>query len=382
MDLLTPLPQSSPVPHGPLNGLSFVVKDIFDVAGLPTQAGNPQFAQRWGQPTQDAWAVQRLRQAGAQLLGKVHTHELAYGMTGINPHFGTPTNPRAPGHIPGGSSSGSGSAVASGLASLALGSDTGGSVRIPASLCGVWGWRPTHGLLPLEGVVPLAPSYDTAGLLAAGAGILQLAARTLLPPLPISPRFTQALVVSEALEVSHPQAQQATWRLAQQLEKLGITIGEIGGGNLADLRETQRLIQGAQAYSFHAPWLEAAQPQLGADVARLLQMASAFTIGEIGTALSHQASLVSNWHRRWPAQTLLLLPATPSAAPTIQSLRDADAALEFRWRTLTLNTLASSLGCPVLTVPMALPTELPLGVQLLGPRGSDLALLELAQTLG
>lgn len=382
MDLLTPLPHPSPPSQGPLNGLSFVVKDIFDVAGLPTQAGNPQFAQRWGLPSQDAWAVQRLRQAGAQLLGKVPTHELAYGMTGINPHFGTPTNPRAPGHIPGGSSSGSGAAVASGLAPLALGSDTGGSVRIPASLCGVWGWRPTHGLLPLEGVVPLAPSYDTAGLLAGGPGILQLAAHALLPPLPNQPRFTQVLVVTEALEVSHPQAQQATWRLAQRLEKLGLTVGELSRGDLADLRETQRIIQGAQAYSFHAPWLEAAQPQLGADVARLLQMASGFTVKDIGTALAQQAHLISTWNRRWPAQTLLLLPATPSAAPTIQSLQDADAALEFRWRTLTLNTLASSLGCPVITVPMALPTELPLGVQLLGPRGSDLALLELAQALG
>jgi len=153
-------------PHaatGPLQGLSFAAKDLFDVAGLPTTAGNPDFAERWGLPRRDAWAVAALKQAGAKLIAKTHTHELAYGITGINPHFGTPQNPKVLGGIPGGSSSGSAVAVAAGLVPVALGSDTAGSVRIPASFCGAYAYRPTHGAIPTKGMVPLAPSYEPWG---------------------------------------------------------------------------------------------------------------------------------------------------------------------------------------------------------------------------
>lgn len=161
--VLLPIDELPGAPDGPLADLTFAAKDLFDVAETPTTAGNPAFAERWGLPSQDAWAVSALKRAGAKLVAKLHTHELAYGMTGINPHYGTPANPHDPSRIPGGSSSGSGVAVASGLVPLALGTDTGGSVRIPASLCGVWGYRPTHGLVPNDGVVPLAPSFDTVG---------------------------------------------------------------------------------------------------------------------------------------------------------------------------------------------------------------------------
>jgi Asp-tRNA(Asn)/Glu-tRNA(Gln) amidotransferase A subunit family amidase len=369
-------------PHaatGPLQGLSFAAKDLFDVAGLPTTAGNPDFAERWGLPRRDAWAVAALKQAGAKLIAKTHTHELAYGITGINPHFGTPQNPKVLGGIPGGSSSGSAVAVAAGLVPVALGSDTAGSVRIPASFCGAYAYRPTHGAIPTKGMVPLAPSYDTVGLLAADPELMLRFARVLLADaLPVV-GFDRAVILRDALELCAPEAQVATLWVASKLESLGIKIEEKSLGLLQEARETQRVLQGAQAWGFHQKWIEEKQPRLGADVRRLLEMASSYSPGEIGRALSEQVRLRSEMGTWLEPGTLVLLPATPSAAPPLANLQETEQALEFRWRTLSLTCYASVLGVPVVTVPAAQPGEKPIGVQLVGAWGSDRGLLELVQ---
>lgn len=364
---------------GPLAGLTFAAKDLFDVAGLPTQAGNPDFAQRWGLPIQDAWAVAALKKAGARLVAKTHTHELAYGMTGINPHFGTPQNPRVPGGIPGGSSSGSAVAVAAGLVPVALGSDTAGSVRIPASLCGVYAYRPTHGAIPTQGVVPLAPGYDTVGLLAADPEVMERCAKVLLSgALPVV-RFERAVVLRDALELCDPEAHAAVERVAQRLEARGIAVEEQSLGLLQEARETQRVLQGAQAWGFHQRWLEERQPRLGEDVRKLLEMASRLTAGEIGRALSEQVRLRTEMGALISPGTLILLPATPSSAPPVSTLQDSEKALAFRWRTLSLTCYASVLGAPVVSVPAEQPGEKPIGVQLVGPWGSDMGLLHTAR---
>jgi len=369
-------------PHaatGPLQGLSFAAKDLFDVAGLPTTAGNPDFAERWGLPRRDAWAVAALKQAGAKLIAKTHTHELAYGITGINPHFGTPQNPKVLGGIPGGSSSGSAVAVAAGLVPVALGSDTAGSVRIPASFCGAYAYRPTHGAIPTKGMVPLAPSCDTVGLLAADPELMLRFARVLLADaLPVV-GFDRAVILRDALELCAPEAQVATLWVASKLESLGIKIEEKSLGLLQEARETQRVLQGAQAWGFHQKWIEEKQPRLGADVRRLLEMASSYSPGEIGRALSEQVRLRSEMGTWLEPGTLVLLPATPSAAPPLADLQESEQALEFRWRTLSLTCYASVLGVPVVTVPAAQPGEKPIGVQLVGAWGSDRGLLELVQ---
>src|ERR1700756_1453132 len=156
-------------PGGPLAGLTFAAKDLFDVAGYPTGGGNPDWARQNPVPVRHAWAVQRLLDAGATLIGKTITDEVSLGILGENPFDGTPLNPRAPGRVPGGSSSGSASAVAQGLCDTALGTDTGGSVRVPASFCGLHGIRPTHGRLDLTGMLPQAPTSDTTGWFARDA---------------------------------------------------------------------------------------------------------------------------------------------------------------------------------------------------------------------
>src|SRR5215510_1100984 len=175
-----PRARLAPLGSGPLDGLTFVAKDLLDVAGHVTGGGNPHWAARQQPALKSAGVVDCLRRAGATLIGKTVTDELAFSLEGENEHHGTPINPRAPDRLPGGSSSGSAAAVASGLADLGLGTDTGGSVRVPASFCGLFGWRPSHGRIPLEGVVRFAPSYDTFGLLARDAAHLQLGAQCLL----------------------------------------------------------------------------------------------------------------------------------------------------------------------------------------------------------
>ena len=165
---------------GPLAGTSSVAKDLYDVQGYPTGAGNPDWERTHGMARETAPAVRRLLEAGATLVGKSCTDELAFSLDGINIHYGTPVNPRFPDRLPGGSSSGSVSAVAAGLVDFAMGTDTSGSIRVPASYCGVYGFRPSHGAVPLRGVVPLAPSFDTAGWLARNGRMLARCGRVLL----------------------------------------------------------------------------------------------------------------------------------------------------------------------------------------------------------
>ena len=150
-------------PGRPLSGLAFAAKDLFDIAGHVTGAGNPDWLALHSPASRTAPVVQALVDAGADMVGKTHTDELSRGILGENAHYGTPTNPNAPGRVPGGSSSGSAAAVAGGLVEFAIGTDTGGSVRIPASFCGIFGIRPSHGRLSLAGVVGQAPSFDTVG---------------------------------------------------------------------------------------------------------------------------------------------------------------------------------------------------------------------------
>src|SRR6056300_1661103 len=165
---------------GELAGLTFAAKDVFDIAGFRTGAGNPDWLRTHPPATITASAVQRLLDAGATLVGKTHTDELTYSLNGENFHYGTPVNPNAPGRIPGGSSSGSAAATAGGLVDFALGTDTGGSVRLPASNCGIFGFRPSHGLIDNDGVVPLSPAFDTVGWFARDGGLLQRVGNILL----------------------------------------------------------------------------------------------------------------------------------------------------------------------------------------------------------
>src|SRR5438034_7608335 len=209
---------------GPLAGLTFAAKDLFDVAGFPTGGGNPDWARSNPVPTRHAWAVQRLLDAGATLIGKTITDEVSLGIVGENAFYGTPLSPRAPDRVPGGSSSGSAAAVAAGLCDTALGTDTGGSVRVPASFCGLYGIRPTHGRLSLDGMLPQAPSSDTTGWFARDAETFARVSRVMLGEA-ISAARPQRLIV--AVDAFGFADREVTAALRPMLERLGKLAGEV-----------------------------------------------------------------------------------------------------------------------------------------------------------
>src|SRR5437773_8091978 len=204
-------------PGGPLARLTFAAKDLFDVAGHPTGAGIQDWARQHRGPPRHAWAVQQLLDAGATLIGKTITDEVSLGILGENPFDGTPLNPAAPDRVPGGSSSGSASAVAQGLCDVALGTDTGGSVRVPASFCGLYGIRPTHGRLDLAGMMPQAPSSDTTGWFARDAETFARVSEVLLgEPVPASMPL-RLIIAVDAFGLAEPETTAALQPMVKKL---------------------------------------------------------------------------------------------------------------------------------------------------------------------
>ena len=214
--------------NGPLAGLSFAAKDVFHVAGHRTGFGHPDWLRTHPPAGETAAAVQRLLGAGATMVGRTLTDELAYSLSGENPHYGTPVNPRAPDRIPGGSSNGSVSAVAGGLVDFALGTDCGGSVRLPASYCGVFGMRPTHGRVPVAGVIPFGPSFDAVGWFARDAGTMARVGRVLLGGDAGAPPARRLLVVRDAFALVDPAVSAA---LGEAVDTVAKTVGASGGNH-------------------------------------------------------------------------------------------------------------------------------------------------------
>ena len=218
--------EAEPVQEGPLNGLTFSVKDIFDVAGSRTGFGQPAWLESHPPAASTAPAVASLLGAGARLVGRTICDELTYSLTGENVHYGTPMNPRCPDRLPGGSSSGASSAVAGGLCDVGLGSDCAGSTRIPASYCGIYGMRPTHGRIPVDGVCPFAPSFDTVGWMAREAGVLARTGNILLAGtadagLPGS--VTTIIVARDAFQLAGPSVERS---LAASVARLCDAVGQ------------------------------------------------------------------------------------------------------------------------------------------------------------
>src|SRR6266568_8727715 len=210
-------------PGGPLSGLTFAAKDLFDVAGRPTGGGNPDWARSHPIPTRHAWAVQTLLDAGADLIGKTITDEVSLGILGENPFEGTPVNPRAPGRVPGGSSAGSAAAVAARLCDTALGTDTGGSVRVPASFCGLYGIRPTHGRLDVSGMMVQAPSSDTTGWFARDPTTFAKVASVMLGEAIAAALPSRLIIAVDAFAFADPEVAAA---LRPMVERLQALIGD------------------------------------------------------------------------------------------------------------------------------------------------------------
>lgn len=367
---------------GPLAGLTFAAKDNFDVAGRVTGAGSPDWLRTHSPATRTARAVQQLLDAGACLIGKTIMDELAFGSIGENRHYGTPLNPAAPERVPGGSSSGSASAVAGGAVDFALGTDSACSVRLPASLCGLYGIRPTHGRVTVEGVVPLSPSLDTVGWLARGADVLERVGRVLLEPAAGSPRPTRLLIPDDAFGLARREVVQALSpaidRLAGQLGSAEqISIGEPGTARAVErflLRSGVRQVH--EVWACHGEWIESVQPNsviLNRDNLRVGAEATAEQIADA----KREWEALRHWIRaRVLPGSVMLLPTAADVSP-LRALPPA-ARQQFTIPTLTLLAIAVLGGLPQVSIPAAHVDGLPVGLSLLGAAGADERLLELA----
>ena len=368
-------------PSGPLAGLTFAAKDLFDVAGHPTGGGNPDWARQHPVPTRHAWAVQRLLDAGATLIGKTVTDEVSLGILGENPFDGTPLNPKAPDRVPGGSSSGSASAVAQGLCDVALGTDTGGSVRVPASFCGLYGIRPTHGRLDLTGMMAQAPSSDTTGWFARDAKTFARVSEVLLgEPIPAS-LPTRLVVAVDAFGFADAETAAALGPMVRKLSALVKEVREdlLAPPGLSVWARAQRTLQPYEAWLTFKDWIDRDNPRFAFSVARTLVLASTIPESERQWAAMMRAEACARLAWLLPPGTILCMPTTPFPAPpkglplaTLEPLRT---------RIGCLASQGGLTGVPQVSLPGGAVDDLPVGLSILGARGSDTVLVALAKAM-
>ena len=366
---------------GPLAGLTFAAKDLFDVAGHPTGGGNPDWARANAVPTRHAWAVQQLLDAGATLIGKTITDEVSLGILGENPFDGTPLNPQAPDRVPGGSSSGSASAVAQALCDTALGTDSGGSVRVPASFCGLYGIRPTHGRLDLSGMLTQAPSADTIGWFARDAATFARVSEVMLGEAAPAALPARLVIAVDAFAFADAPTSEALQPMVRALAARMKDVREdlLAPPGLTAWARALRTLQPWEAWQTFKPWLERDNPRLQYSVARNLALASLIPESERQWASLARGEARARITWLLPPGTILCMPTTPFPAPL--KGQPLTALEPIRARILGLAALGGLTGVPQVSVPGARVNGLPVGLSLVGGHGTDAALVAVARTM-
>jgi len=364
---------------GPLRGLTFATKDIFDIAGRVTGCGNPDWLASHGPAAANAPVVQKLLDAGARMVGKTITDELAFSLNGQNFHYGTPRNAVTPDRVPGGSSCGSASAVGHGVVDLALGSDTGGSVRIPACLNGILGIRPTHGAVDIAGVMPLAPSFDTVGWFARDAQTLRRAGEVLLPADRAGIALHRLYVARDAFAIADASVadtvraalSQAALPVAAELD----LATELGG--LGEWLKRFRRLQPREIWANQGAWIEARKPKFGPEIAERFALAKSVSATPEGDDQEFRTRVAAHLDRLLGMDGVLLTPTAGTIAPRLDAGKEELA--QFRDRTLSLTSIAGLGRLPQVQIPAGLVDSAAVGLSLIGPRGSDRALLRLTE---
>lgn len=365
---------------GPLRGESVAVKDLFEVAGFAVGAGNPAYLAESRPAATTAPAAASLLAAGADVLGIAQTDEFAYSIAGRNSHYGAPVNVASPGSIPGGSSSGPASAVASGQASIGLGTDTAGSIRVPASYQGLWGLRATHGAIDTSGLLPLAPSFDAVGWLIRSPGVLlRAAAASLDDSRQVHIPAEVAIAPATQAEISAGVRDAFSTSVERLVEARRFPPPD--RVQLPDLTEAAalfRTMQAAEAWQVHGDWVLRHPGCLGPEIAARFAYAASVTTDQHRGAIAGLERIRASLDAALAGRALLL-PSTATTAPRL----DADAELidNVRTSTLRLTCLAGIGGYPALSVPALRVDGIPAGLCLLGPRFSDLALIKSGQRI-
>lgn len=363
---------------GPLRGLTFAVKDLIDTAGSITGAGNPDWRGTHTAAKSNAPVVQHLLEAGATLVGRTITDELAFSLEGENFFEGTPVNPVAPDRLPGGSSSGSAVAVAAGLVDFALGTDTGGSVRVPAAFCGIYGFRPTHGVIPTAGVVPFAPSLDTVGWLVRDAATLAIVGDNLLPKVAVAP-VAEVFVAQDAFALADQEVQDALNEVVDTVALPHQTL-DVFPGTVDDMARTYQFVQAMDIISALGPWLKEVRPRFGPAIVPRFASIWEYTTEDIAAARAWRDKLrlrLADFFVTHP-HAVIVVPSAPCVALQ-RGLAAADIVAFYR-AALATGAVASLAGLPQVSIPVLRKDRLPGGLGVIAAQGRDRALLAFASS--
>ena len=374
-DLAAPLKGAA---SGPLAGLSAVVKDMYDIAGERTGCGSPEWLATHPPAARNCPPVQKILDAGATIIGKTVCDEYFYSVSGANAHYGTPVNIRAPGRLPGGSSAGSAAACGAGLCDFALGSDTGGSVRVPASFNGIYGLRPTHERIEHSGVADMAPSFDVPGWFAATPGVFRKVGAVLLDNRGVAAQINRVVVLEDAFaQAEEPVAD----LLRTLLEFMSDDLPEMAHGRIAPdgfdpWREAFRIVQAYETWQTFGAFVTKHRPNIGPGVKERMQFASTVTSAQADASREVVNKARDHIRQIVVPGTVLALPTAPSIAPKIE-ISGAELE-EFRTRVMRLTCTSGISGLPQMNIPGGTINGCPIGLSFIGWAGGDEALLNLA----
>jgi len=373
--------------RGPLHGIPIAHKDLISTKGVRTTSGSKLFADHV--PSSDARVVERLNAAGAVMVGKTGLHELAYGITSDNPHFGTIRNPRNPEHIPGGSSGGSAVAVATGMALMATGTDTGGSIRIPASYCGVVGIKPTYGLVSVVGVQPLGFSLDHIGPLTTTVGDARVSLDVMADgaqrkPAPASVREIRVGVPENYYFTRvAPEVRDAVHLAAKRAEGLGARIIPVQVPDIDAISAASLVILLSEAAALYEPYMDR-QSEIGVDVRALLYQGRLVPATDYVNAQRLRKVLANEFRALFRSIDCLFTPATPITAPRIgqREVEIGGETLDTRLVTTRFARAFNALGFPALAMPCGeTPEGMPIGLQMVGRPFEESLLFKLGEAL-
>jgi amidase len=390
--MASPRPLDAFVPHdlaepvrgaanGPLAGLTAAVKDMYDIAGARTGGGSPDWLAAHPPAGTTAGAVRKLIDAGATIIGKTICDEFFYSVTGVNAHYGTPANSRAPGRMPGGSSSGSAAATAAGACDFALGSDTGGSIRIPASFCGLYGIRPTHGRIDLAGAMPMAPSFDVGGWFANGPGVFGKVGRVLLEGPRSHTLIGRLMLLDDAFAQADADVAALLGAALQAMKDVlpSPVHNDAAPEGLDPWRECFRVIQAREVWRSYGDFITRHRPKFGPGIRERMEFAAGVADRDVEAVRQQHARARERIHSLAPPGTILALPTAPCVAPPVDT--PAQDLESFRLRVMRLTCIAGLGGLPQVTIPVGTVLGCPVGLSFIGWTGADEVLLDLAKLL-
>lgn len=375
----------APLRHGPLDKLRFTVKDNIDIAGHKTSYGSPAWRDAHPAPVHNALCVDQLLAAGARCVGKAVADEFTYSLDGESFHFGTPRNAKAPDRIPGGSSSGSAASVANGIADFSLCTDAGGSIRVPASLCGLWGMRPSTHRISEAGVLPFQPSVSTVGVLAERLDVLDAAMRVMLNgPAAPPPSPGRIIILEDAMSIASPAVQdQAASALERIASRAGLALervrfseiigeqSELSACSLNGLRD----LQTAEFQSTVGNWIEACKPELGFTFSMAYGNVQRFDRIAALDRLANRERLFRQINAFFTPDTVISFPTTPTIAPRKGSLNTLEAVMAFYDPAMTITAFSGAARLPEISAPLLSVEHCPVGLSFVAGNYQDEFLL-------